>query len=96
MLHFAARGGQASVVHYLLLKGVKPCVCNKFNETPLFSAAESGSLTVLHRLCKDKETKVDAQDKFGDTALHFAARDGHQEVCEVLLRRNKKLAKIQN
>ena len=47
-------------------------------------------------LCKEKETKVDHQDKFGDTALHFAARDGQVEVCDFLIKKYKRLVKIKN
>ena len=49
---------------------------NKFLETAMFIAAEMGSEQVLHILASDKRTKIDAQDKFGDTVLHFACRDG--------------------
>ena len=76
MLHYAAKGQQPKLVHYLLSRGLKPTIQNKFNETPLFSASESGSYECVYRLCKEKENKIDHQDKFGDTALHFAARDG--------------------
>ena len=62
----------------------------------MFAAAESGNMDVINRLCKDKAIELDHQDKFGDTALHFAARDGQQDVCEFLLKRNRRLAKIKN
>ena len=69
---------------------------NKFLETPLFSAAESGNIEVVTVLAKEKDCKVDHQDKFGDTALHFAARDGQVEVCEFLIKKYKRLVKIKN
>lgn len=59
MLHFAAKGQQAKAVHYLLMRGIKPSIQNKFDETPLFSAAESGNIDVVHRLLKEKECKID-------------------------------------
>jgi ankyrin repeat protein len=40
--------------------------------------------------------KIDHQDKFGDTALHFAARDGQTEICEFLIKKHKRLVKIKN
>ena len=96
MLHFAAKGQQAKTVHYLLLRGIKPTIQNKFDETPLFSAAESGNIDVVNRLLKEKDCKIDHQDKFGDTALHFAARDGQAEVCEYLIKKFRKLVKVKN
>ena len=40
--------------------------------------------------------KLDAQDKFGDTALHFAARNGHAEVCDYLIKNCISLLSITN
>ena len=76
LLHYAAKGNQETMVHYLLLRGCDPNVQNKFKETPIFIAAENGSKQVLHTLWQDKRTKNDIRDKFDDTILHFAARDG--------------------
>jgi hypothetical protein len=41
------------------LKGVDPNQENKFLETPIFIAAEMGSLTVLNVLAGDKRTKIE-------------------------------------
>ena len=84
------------MVHYLILLGIRPTIMNKFNETPLFAAAESGNIDAVNRICREKDTKIDHQDKFGDTPLHFAARDGHQEICEYLIKRNRRMVKIKN
>lgn len=64
------------MVSYLLQKGCDPNVQNKFLETPMFIAAEMGAELVLNILASDKRTKIEHQDKFGDTVLHFACRDG--------------------
>ena len=61
---------------YLLHKGINPMVQNKFNENPIFLAAEAGHVDVVNILAKDTRTNLEHQDKFGDTVLHFAARDG--------------------
>ena len=55
-----------------------------------------GSEQVLHILVSDKRCKADAQDKFGDTALHFACRDGQFEICNYLLRKSRRLVRIKN
>ena len=64
------------MVHYLLLRGLDPNVCNKFRESPIFIAAEMGAVQVFHTLWSDKRTRIDIKDKFDDTLVHFAARDG--------------------
>ena len=50
-----------------------------------------GSKQVLHTLYQDKRTKVDLADKFGDTIMHFAARDGQLEILEYILEKTRKL-----
>ena len=68
---------------------------NKFQETPLFHAAESGNIDIINIFYKNK-CKLEAQDKFGDTALHFAARNGHAEVCDFLIKNSTNLLGITN
>jgi len=58
-IHYAAKGNQTKMVLYLLHRGVNPMTQNKFNETPLFLAAEMGSLPVLNILARDKRTSID-------------------------------------
>ena len=43
LLHYAAKGNQEKMVHYLLLRGCDPNAVNKFLESPIFIAAEMGS-----------------------------------------------------
>ena len=59
MLHFAAKGNQAKMTAYLLMKGVDPNQENRFLETPIFIAAEMGSVQVLHILANDKRTRIE-------------------------------------
>lgn len=96
LLHYAAKGNQELMVHYLLLRGVDPNVENKFKETPIFIAAEMGAKQVLHTLLQDKRTKFDKRDKFDDTILHFAARDGQLEIIEYILDKSRKLINYKN
>lgn len=69
---------------------------NKFHETPIFLAGEAGHLDVVNILAKDPRTFLEHQDRFGDTVLHFAARDGQLEITDYLMKKNKKLARIKN
>ena len=96
LLHYAAKGSQPKTVYYLMKRGLRPTIQNKFCETPLYAASESGNLEVVNMLCKEKDCRIDHQDKFGDTALHFAARDGQLEVCDYLIKKHKRLVKIKN
>jgi len=59
-------------------------------------ASEEGHLDVVKILCRQKAINLLHQDKFGDTALHFAAREGYVDICDYLLRKEKGLLKIKN
>ena len=49
---------------------------NKFNETPAFMACEHGAIDILTVLAKNPRCNLGHEDKFGDTVLHVACRDG--------------------
>jgi ankyrin repeat protein len=59
LLHYAAKGGQAKMTLYLLLKGLDPQSMNKFMETPIFLAAEAGHIEVVNILAKDPRTNLE-------------------------------------
>ena len=96
LLHFACKGSQDAMVDYLLKRGLDPNTQNNFKETPIFIATEMGAKQALHTLYRDKRTKLDHSDKFGDTILHFAARDGQLEVLEYILEQSTKLINREN
>ncbi len=52
----------------------------------LHKAAFWGHIETIKYLCRDVKVEVNAIDYNGDTALHDAARFGHKNVCEALLR----------
>ncbi|CAG9314238.1 unnamed protein product [Blepharisma stoltei] len=94
LLHYAARGGNIDIVRQLIELGVSPLARNLFNETPLFYAAEEGHVDVVEVL--SEYGGIDYQDKFGDTALHFAAREGNEAICVILLRKARNVVNIAN
>lgn len=56
------------------------------NKTPLIVAAANGD-TAICKLLLSFGANVNAKDKNGWTALHYATRDRQTEVVELLLRR---------
>ncbi|KAF5541755.1 heterokaryon incompatibility 6 OR allele [Fusarium mexicanum] len=55
-----------------------------WNKTRLIQAGEEGSLTLVMR-CLEQGADHACQDKFGETALHYAAENGYPEIVKALL-----------
>lgn len=54
-------------------------------ERGIWYAAQCGDVKKVEKLLS-QGTNVDQRDSAGYTALHYAARNGHLDVCKVLLR----------
>lgn len=89
--HSAARTGDVSALEAALASdpdAVK--ATDKHSRTPLHLAAWAGHLHALVTLCDaSADLHVAAMD--GITALHFAAQQGHEDVCKELLKRGAKV-----
>ncbi|OGE46697.1 hypothetical protein PENARI_c134G01905, partial [Penicillium arizonense] len=55
-------------------------------DTALFLAAYDGNLAIINLLLEENGLDGTATDKFGDTALCKAARNGHEQVVKRLYR----------
>lgn len=64
------------------VKGAKPQIRN------IFDACERGDHRSIMSFAKDKDFDIDAKDRFGRTALIWAADCGHLHICESLIRLN--------
>lgn len=82
----AAEAGRVPELNRLLHVGVDPnCSCGPANSSPLHHAARTRQLAALTALL-DAGADPHAKDRFGETALHYAARmgwrDGVSSLCE--------------
>ena len=88
-LHAAVRSGSEPVLALLISRfRADTTVRNPdTQETALHVAAQSGALPAAHLLLGVRETDavLDAQDEYGMTALHYAARLLHAGMVEALL-----------
>ncbi|MHC4678603.1 MAG: ankyrin repeat domain-containing protein, partial [Planctomycetota bacterium] len=80
-LHAAARRRHTDVAECLIANGANVNAGDDW--FPLHSAINSSKQMV--ELLIAKGANIDAKDASGQTALHYAARDGHKEIVEVLL-----------
>ncbi|MCB9496014.1 MAG: ankyrin repeat domain-containing protein [Fibrobacteria bacterium] len=91
-LCIAAMNNKLSIMGVLIAKGANVNHATQIDgTTPLMYAAKSGSIDAVKTLLA-QGAKIDAQDKVGATALHYAVMGGSIAVAEELLTREPKLA----
>lgn len=84
-LHWAAEEGHVQVVAFLLGEGAQPSSMDPFGMTPLISASLRGHLPVVQLLMRRLGREgLEERGNSGITALHWAARQGHEEVVAFL------------
>lgn len=86
-LHWAALRGHTKVVRLLLEAGADQNIRNTRKSTPLLLAAWKGNIETVVELLGSAKSKpdIDAQNEGGLSPLMWAAREGWQNVVEVLL-----------
>jgi len=93
-LHLAAGKGLVRVVDMLLAAGAKLDVTDQEGWTPLHDAITfpgsdvDATATIVAKFCSGMshdQSFVDRQNMDGETALHMAARFGHQHAVQTLL-----------
>jgi hypothetical protein len=80
----AARSGDAARWRELLPKQPN-CTVDRFGTTALHVAAGAPCTEMAAALVEEKRVDVEAKDMWEETALHFAARSGSDDVCNLLL-----------
>ncbi|CAK8538342.1 unnamed protein product [Lathyrus sativus] len=85
-LHVAAFKGHKDVVLMLCKAGLELECEDDDGHVPLHMAVESGDFETV-RVFVDKGVNVNAMNKKGVTPLYLARVWGHQDVCELLIRR---------
>ncbi|MDQ6630172.1 MAG: ankyrin repeat domain-containing protein, partial [Verrucomicrobiota bacterium] len=83
-LHMAAQAGHKAVAELLLANGADVNVKDNFNSTPLISAVLSKNLEMTKFLI-DRKADLNAINKEGYAALHYAVRDGQSPLVQLLL-----------
>ena len=94
-LHYAARGGHAECVAFLLRKGAPVEARTTGGATPLMRAAFAGHAAISAALIRAR-SDVLSQDSDGETALHKAAAQQHKGVLAVLARECPEACKLNN
>jgi ankyrin repeat protein len=85
-LHWAVIGGHPEAAAWLLRNGAGASVRDEEGTTPLMWVGESGRLGALQIVLQEVgEQGLRERDRRGQTALHCAAMNDHEEVVQALL-----------
>src|SRR5262245_10633653 len=84
-LSLACTNGNAAIVELLLRAGADPNAALPGGETPLMTAARVGSPATVKALLVRGATVDSKDDRRGQTALMWAAAEGHADVARVLI-----------
>ncbi|KAM6216105.1 transient receptor potential cation channel subfamily A member 1 [Rhynchocyon petersi] len=83
-LHLAAKNGHDKVVHLLLKRGAL-FLSDHYGWTALHHASMGGYTQTMKVILDTNMKCTDKLDEEGNTALHFAAREGHAKAVALLL-----------
>jgi uncharacterized protein len=84
-LSLACSNGNGAMVELLLLAGADPNAALPGGETPLMTASRVGSLPSVKALLARGAAVESKDDRRGQTALMWAAAEGHAKVVEMLI-----------
>jgi ankyrin repeat protein len=85
-LYHAVFRGHEEVVGYLLSKGAQATSSNEGDRTVLMEYSGKGHLSRVQLLLQNTGKEgLEERDMWGQTALYYAARGGHEEVVSILL-----------
>src|SRR5712691_2683505 len=84
-LSLACTNGNVAMVELLLKAGADPNAALPGGETPLMTASRVGSLGSVKALLSRGATVDRKDDRRGQTALMWAAAEGHAKVAEMLI-----------
>jgi hypothetical protein len=97
-LHIACQSGLFDMAKALLRRGASRVARDSKQLIPLHLAAEKGHLACVVELIgraghpKMTPAEMDSANDRGSTSLHWAAYEGHERVCAVLLQAGASLA----
>ena len=84
-LSLACTNGNADMIELLLKSGADPNAPLPGGETPLMTAARTGTLTAVKVLLANGARVEDKDERRGQTALIWAAAEGHAPVVQALI-----------
>ena len=92
-LHFAVENNCEKIVEFLINKGCKIDIVDKFRRTPLLLACKFGYTRILDFLIK-KGSNVNKGDNSNNSPLHYACAYGNMECVKLLIEAKAKVNEL--
>ena len=74
-----------NICQYLVEIGVNPAHKDKHNQTCLYYTVREGKYQTSKYLIEDCNLPINDRDIYGQNPIYYAARDGHLNLCELLV-----------
>lgn len=91
LLHYAALGGNVTIFEYLLEQKCDPTSRTYEGNSVLHFAAMFGHFQMVRYICARFPALLREKNKYDFTAVHFAAREGHDDVLQILVARESNI-----
>lgn len=91
LLHYAALGGNVMIFEFLLEQKCDPTSRTYEGNSVLHFAAMFGHFQMVRYICARFPALLREKNKYDFTAVHFAAREGHDDVLQVLVARESNI-----
>lgn len=65
--------------------GCDPLFNDALKQTPLFYAARDGNTQIINYIVNEMHEDVNKQDKYGQTCIYYAVREGHVAAAQLLI-----------
>jgi hypothetical protein len=85
-LYYAVFEGHEDMATFMLAHGASADTVDTYGKTPFMRACSKGLLGVVQRAVQQLPAlRLNHQDQFGETALHYAVNSDQGEVAKVLV-----------
>jgi ankyrin repeat protein/predicted DNA-binding WGR domain protein len=91
-IHYAACSPSVQSLAYLISQNIDPKDHDHLKRTPLMYASQAGRLENVRFLIAENRSILTAKDRYGKSAIHYAAENGHTHVIKLLLDSGVKIA----
>jgi ankyrin repeat protein/predicted DNA-binding WGR domain protein len=91
-VHYAACCPSPEPLRFLVSQNVDTRDHDNMRTTPLMYACRAGQIENVKFLLQENRSIIAAKDRYGYSAIHYAAENGHQQIVKLLIEAGVKIA----